>query len=248
MACINRSDGDLNGASGESRTRDQLFTKQQNTLKMLDKIAVSTLAASSNLSKQYISQVKNGQRPPSQKLLDYLAGFQRPKNPDKNYFALFMQSRLAADLSPKTIRFYESILTRFFQDIDADKAKQNDIEKFLLQFKNPGNRARYYQVIKTFYLWRNMVFDLPNPICHMHGPKVGKLILPSLTHDQVLRLIDAAECTRDKAIIALLTESGLRLSELASIKFKYINWENKTIQIIMPIFTNLDDSGIIDCF
>jgi len=125
-----------------------------------------------------------------------------------------MQSRLAADLSPKTIRFYNSILTRFFSDVDADKATESIIEKFLLQFNNPGNRARYYQVIKTFYLWRERSFNLPNPIINMQAPRVGKLILPSLTQDQVMQLINSTECLRDKAIIALLTESGLRLSYL----------------------------------
>jgi len=143
-----------------------------------------------------------------------------------------MQSRLAADLSPKTIRFYNSILTRFFSDVDADKATESIIEKFLLQFNNPGNRARYYQVIKTFYLWRERSFNLPNPIINMQAPRVGKLILPSLTQDQVMQLINSTECLRDKAIIALLTESGLRLSELTNIKVNDINWENSTIQII----------------
>jgi len=37
---------------------------------------------------------------------------------------------------------------------------------------------------------------------------------------------------RDKAIIALFTESGLRLSELASIKANDIDWDNRTIRII----------------
>jgi transcriptional regulator with XRE-family HTH domain len=62
----------LNGANGQSRTDDQLFTKQQHTIKLLNKIPVSTIALLSNLSKPYISQVKSGKRPPSQKLLDFL--------------------------------------------------------------------------------------------------------------------------------------------------------------------------------
>jgi len=37
---------------------------------------------------------------------------------------------------------------------------------------------------------------------------------------------------RDKAIIALFTESGLRLTELANIKLRDIDWEMRTVRII----------------
>jgi integrase len=176
--------------------------------------------------------VKNGKRPPSIKLLSILEKNIQPEKPTVNYYELFMQSRLAKEVSPTTVRFYEVKLGRFLDEVDPDKAKQHQIEKFLLQFKNPGNRQRYYQVIKTFYIWREQIFGLPNVIKHLPAPKVGKLILPNLTIEQVMSLIDRVENSRDKAIIALFTESGLRLSELANIKPSDIDWVNKTIRII----------------
>ena len=45
-------------------------------------------------------------------------------------------------------------------------------------------------------------------------------------------LITKAISIRDKAIIALFTESGLRLSELVSIKPMDIDWGNRTIRVI----------------
>jgi len=56
--------------------------------------------------------------------------------------------------------------------------------------------------------------------------------LPSLTQEQVLKLIEMAHTFRDKAVIALFTESGLRLSELVSIKPESIDWQNHTVRII----------------
>ncbi|MFC1905624.1 tyrosine-type recombinase/integrase [Chloroflexota bacterium] len=143
-----------------------------------------------------------------------------------------MQSRLAKEISPNTVRFYEVKLGRMLAEINPDKARQTDIERYLLRFKNPGNRLRYFQVIKTFYIWREQVFGLNNPIKYMPAPRVGKLILPSLTENQVKILIGIADCVRDKAIIAILTESGLRLSELASIKAADIDWQNRIVRVI----------------
>jgi integrase len=57
---------------------------------------------------------------------------------------------------------------------------------------------------------------------------VPKLILPSLSREQVHFLIDTVPNARDKAIIAIFTESGLRVSELASIKLADIDWEGHT--------------------
>jgi site-specific recombinase XerC len=57
----------------------------------------------------------------------------------------------------------------------------------------------------------------------MKTPKLGKLIIPSLTQAQAYAvLIEKTNSIRDKVIIALFTEPGLRLSELFNIKPEYI--------------------------
>ncbi len=44
-------------------------------------------------------------------------------------------------------------------------------------------------------------------------------------------MIEHAENIRDKAIISLLADSGMRLNELLNIKESHIDWENQTIII-----------------
>jgi integrase/recombinase XerC len=67
---------------------------------------------------------------------------------------------------------------------------------------------------------------------HIKAPKLSKLILPSLEQNQVLSLIEKAHNTRDKAIIALFSESGLRLSELSNIKPQDIDWGHRIIRVL----------------
>jgi len=64
------------------------------------------------------------------------------------------------------------------------------------------------------------------------APILGKPILPALEKEEVLYLIEKAPSIRDRAIIALFTESGLRLSELANVKLEHINWANRTIRVL----------------
>ncbi len=108
----------------------------------------------------------------------------------EEYLHLFLQSRQAMEVSPGTLSFYRVKLGRFLSELNADTAKRQDIEAFLLNFKNPGNRHAYYRAIKTFYNWRMETFRLPSPMQHMKAPKLSKLILPSRSREEVLTLID----------------------------------------------------------
>jgi len=200
------------GGSGWNRTNDQGLMSPPRALKLLNKWPVSQIAEASNLSKAYISQVKHGKRPPSKKLLEALEPFDGGQEKRKReYLVLFLLSREANGASKGTLRYYGIKLGRFLAQVNPDKARQQDLERFLLQFDNAGNRHAHFRAIRTFYNWREQNYGLPSPMRHMRAPKLGKLIMPSLTREQVLLLLEKAPSLRDRAIIAIATESGLRL-------------------------------------
>ncbi len=105
---------------------------------MLNKLTVSELAELSKLSGAYISQVKHGKRPPSKKLLDALVARTKRDEPEKDYFALFIESRNAMGASPKTIRFYKERLSKFANDVNYLKASKASIQRYLTTI--PPNR------------------------------------------------------------------------------------------------------------
>ena len=211
-------------------------------------------------SRSYISQVKHGSRPASKKFFDALStlwppvpeqeqikareeiAVQQESGDDRiekvDYLELFLESRKAIGVSPSTLKGYKWALGRFIKQVGHDYANANsrEIQAFLNTI--PPNhygystRHTYYRAIKTFYRWLNLEFDLPNPIIKIRAPILGKPILPSLTREQVLFLIDKTDCVRNKAIIALFAESGLRLFELSNIKPADIFWDQRIIQVL----------------
>jgi len=199
---------------------------------LLNSLSVTEISLLSKLSKAYISQVKNGSRPPSKRLLETLSSYNRCTKTEYDYFSIFLQSRKAMEVSPGTEQFYRTKLGKFLNEVNVDIAQRQDIELFLLQFSNPGNRHAYYRAIKTFCNWREDTFDQPNPMKRVRAPRLSKLILPSLTVEQVSALLDKTDNFRDKAIISLFTESGLRLSELTNIELHDIDWEMRTVRVI----------------
>ncbi len=151
----------------------------------------------------------------------------------RHHVDLFLQSRRAMHVTHSTLKGYQNKLKIFLSRIDATPGVlfREDIESFLLQFKNPGNRHSYYRVLKTFFSWRQDSFNISNPMDKISPPKVPKKEMPRLHREQVFKLIEICTKVRDKAIIALFVESGLRLSELANIRLADIDWSTRLISV-----------------
>ena len=159
-------------------------------------------------------------------------------NPSENTQLVnkFIDSRREG-LSPRTIEFYTECLARAKYVIGV-QVSGHDIAHFLkpLKYTN-GGRHGYYLALRCFYNWlysykSGYGFDpQSNPMLQVEPPKVERIILPSLTVEQVTQLIDQAETTRGRAIISLFVDSGLRLMELANINLQNIDWEDRLIKV-----------------
>jgi len=113
-----------------------------------------------------------------------------------------------------------------------------EITRFLKSLKcSSGGKFAYYRCLKTFYIWlysRKSGYHMnvqDNPILDIDAPKLDRKILPSFTPQQLDYLIEQACCVRDKAIISLFADSGLRLRELADIETQNIDWQNRLIKV-----------------
>jgi len=202
---------------------------------MLNKLPVAHVAALSKLSKSYISQVKSGKRPVSQKLVEAMLS-SLPVRQEPDYMKLFLQSRQAMGVSLKTLRFYQERLSKFVRNVNYLKATTATIQRYLntVPANENGLATRHasYRTIKTFYRWLKSEYGLNNPVEGIQAPILGKPMMPTLDETQVKQLIASVDCVRDKAVIALFVESGLRLSELANIQPDDINWTGRCIKVL----------------
>jgi len=107
------------------------------------------------------------------------------------------------------------------------------INSFLSNLTCGNAKLNYYRAITVFVHWLSREGYLEeNPLRRVDKPKPAKRILPSLTAEQVNYLIGEADNIRDKAIISLLADSGMRLNEIANIKVSDIDWDSYTVTII----------------
>ena len=127
--------------------------------------------------------------------------------------------------------------------VDFDKATQEDIDRLLLHVKSRKDlseqtKVDYCIILKSFYKWLlgddreypKLVRDISTRI-----PKKTRLPSEILTVDDVAQMIKTAEHTRDKAIISLLADAGLRISELINLQLRnlILNSKDGTAHLII---------------
>ena len=133
-------------------------------------------------------------------------------------------------LSPRTIEFYEHCLAPF---INSYPITSEVINRFLSSLACGNAKLNYYKAITVFIHWLlRMGHIQDNPLAQVDKPIPAKRLLPSVTEKEVDILISAAENLRDKCIISLFADSGMRLTELVNIKADDIDWNTYTITII----------------
>jgi site-specific recombinase XerD len=96
----------------------------------------------------------------------------------------------------------------------------------------PHQKDSFYRTLKSFYKW-SIKFGLiqVNPMLLIEPPKLPETILRTITPEQVHILLETAETNRDKAIIALLADSGARRSEFTSIQVHDLDLQHNRIRV-----------------
>lgn len=140
----------------------------------------------------------------------------------------FLIAQEAARHSPATIRWYRDRLGRFLQFLfdrgvtTLEAITATDCRLFLasLQQKNLKDNTihGYARALRCFF--RFLVGDgflTANPWATVKMPKKDKRILPALTPDDVRKLLQVCQSTRDRALILCLLDSAARASEFVGL-------------------------------
>lgn len=161
--------------------------------------------------------------------------------------------------SPQTLAIYQTVLKNFvwychkydFPDM-VQKLTPYHIRQFIGYLTSENDRwgsanplARkpatqttahdYYRALKTFFNWlerEELIQD--NPFKNMKPPKIEKKVIQALTEVEIERLLSAysgktALDVRNKAIVSMLLDCGLRVSELANLTLDDVDMNSGSI-------------------
>jgi integrase/recombinase XerC len=137
-------------------------------------------------------------------------------------------------LSPHTVAAYRGDLAELAQLTGPTPLPQlhaADIRRALARLHGrgvaPASLARKLSAWRRFFVWLNLRGEIAgNPATGIRPPKRGRRLPKALSPDQAVQLAahEAAAAPlalRDKAMVELLYSSGLRLSELVGLDWRY---------------------------
>jgi integrase/recombinase XerD len=148
----------------------------------------------------------------------------------ENAFQLWLESMQARGLSPKSLTGYASEVGQFVRFLreqlnltDLDAVQPHHIRKWLIARQQHGiSNAQLhndYRKPRTFWNWCiKEELTTNNPFAKVEKPKLQPTLKPALTPDEVEQILQACEGKewtrlRDKALILLLLDTGLRIHE-----------------------------------
>jgi site-specific recombinase XerD len=164
------------------------------------------------------------------------------QEPIKNLLPKFIESLNAKKRSPATVLAYRSDLTQLVdflakrQRVLPEQVRPDDLDSFrdtLLNDKyTPKSVSRKLNAVKTFFRWmisENIITsDVSASVAH---PKIENVLPKFLTQMEYRALRDVVRSdTRIAAIIELILQTGLRISEVASLKMANVTKDSLKVE------------------
>jgi site-specific recombinase XerD len=137
--------------------------------------------------------------------------------------AEFLDAKRAERYSPHTVRSYVSILDKFLQwrgDVDITSITSRDIRAFLGSLDSLADKTVYNHHICLSSLW---TFCMQQGYVDKHvvravkPPKIPQRRIVPFTEAECRRMLAAAKNLRDRAVIMVLLDTGIRRSEICSL-------------------------------
>ena len=152
---------------------------------------------------------------------------------------------LEKGLSQNTLDSYRRDLSAFSQwlsEIGLTQVKRQDLTRYLSHRLGLGikarSTARSLSCLRGLYryLLRENVID-EDPTLRIDNPKIGRPLPDSLTEGDVEKLLQAPDVTttiglRDRTMLEVLYASGLRVTELVTLKLTDINLRQGVVRVM----------------
>lgn len=151
-------------------------------------------------------------------------------------------------LAEATLAYYTWTVKRFINFCyplnitQAESVTSHHIRMFLADLQESKNNSAsvhaYFRAVKRFFTWQVDEGLLQvSPFATIKTPRVEKKLIQPVTVEQLQKLLLFCDETtfigaRNKAIILMFTDTGLRLRELATLNLDQIDIDKETITVM----------------
>ncbi len=144
--------------------------------------------------------------------------------------------------SKNTVDSYRNDMEQFYELMNnkaLDKITIEDIRGYIKHLSTVSEKslARKLSTLRTFYDFMvKKSYLAVSPMDSIEGPKIGKYLPDVLTISEVDKLLDFEPDNhfsfRNRCILELLYSTGLRISELTSLKLENVSLEESLVKVM----------------
>ena len=160
----------------------------------------------------------------------------------------FLRYGEAADYSPATIDGYRKTLSAFVRFMNdngvtmPEDVQEEHIVDYIVHKKKTCNGVSintYFRALRAWFNWmaapqRQIIKS--TPLAALKTPTMPRTIIRPLTYEQIQRMLYCCDKyltgLRDKAIVTLIFDAGLRRSELSNIRLDDIDLQRGAIKVM----------------
>ena len=95
---------------------------------------------------------------------------------------------------------------------------------------SPETEFDVYRALKTFFRFISSRHRIPNPMDSINPPRRPKTLMATLEASDLMRLLHSAQDPRDRAILTLMMNNGVRAGEVCSLLKHNIKQETVVVQ------------------
>lgn len=151
------------------------------------------------------------------------------------YLEMFINAKKIEGCSERTLKYYRSSVQHMFSRIETPvrKITTEQLREYLTGYQKINNCGKstvdnIRRNISSFFSWlEEEDHILKSPMRRIHKIKTKTKVKETISDEDIERLRDHCEVTRDKAIIDLLYSTGIRVGELVNLDIKDINFEER---------------------
>jgi integrase/recombinase XerD len=143
----------------------------------------------------------------------------------------FLNSAAARSLSFLTVAGYRSMLERFARHCPELPEKPGSIESFLAGLTgSPQTKLSYFGLLRSLFNFAHERYSLPNAMASLKAPRCPKKKMPTLEPEEALKFLTSATSLRDRTLLTLLLDTGVRSSEARTLRQNGIKTSTVVVQ------------------
>ena len=138
---------------------------------------------------------------------------------------MFLSAKQVEGCSERSLKYYRTTLSKMNEKMNKSvrQVETNDIRTYISNYENESNAGKVTldnirRIISSFFAWlEDENYIIKSPARRIHKIRVGKTVKDVYSDEELERMRDNCNNSRDLAIIDILSSTGIRVGELVNL-------------------------------